>query len=140
MATPSILDSMYQAVECQICSSTMKVALPSHCRILAFCAEAVAKTPSPAWNLCLFFCSLACVRANRLSLCHCNCQTPMLIPACSHTFCSLCIRRYVEAKAPYGECPTCRTKTTPGGKIVLSLSVRLQQSDISPMCLPTPQI
>ena len=64
---PACLESLFEALNCQICCSTM--------------------------------------------------STPMLAPACGHSFCSLCIRRYVESKAPHGECPSCRTKLAPGDLI-----------------------
>ncbi|MCJ1311336.1 E3 ubiquitin-protein ligase rad18 [Agyrium rufum] len=43
--------------------------------------------------------------ALRCQVCKDFYQTPM-ITTCSHTFCSLCIRRYLNSN---GKCPTCRT-------------------------------
>jgi hypothetical protein len=41
----------------------------------------------------------------------------MLIPKCAHSFCGMCIRKYLEHKGGQqvggGECPTCREKVTP---------------------------
>ena len=44
-------------------------------------------------------------------------QTPMMVPVCGHSFCSMCVRQYLESKGPTnGDCPSCRAKNvTPDG-------------------------
>jgi hypothetical protein len=46
--------------------------------------------------------------------CHDLLEVPMILPQCGHTFCSRCIRSYLDCKGPVlGDCPSCREKVRP---------------------------
>jgi E3 ubiquitin-protein ligase RAD18 len=46
--------------------------------------------------------------------CHDLLEVPMILPHCGHTFCSRCIRSYLDSKGPVlGDCPSCREKVRP---------------------------
>jgi hypothetical protein len=38
---------------------------------------------------------------------------PVLLP-CTHTFCSECVRRFLQSRANHGWCPECKQPCTPG--------------------------
>ena len=74
--------------------------------------EAAGEGAVPALSLAS---SLSAMRAALVcDACHDLLEVPMILPQCGHTFCSRCIRSYLDCKGPVlGDCPSCREKVRP---------------------------